>query len=389
MREYLKALVDLFTSLKLTVVLLVLSMVLVFIATLAQVDLGVWAVQQKYFHSLFVMTLIPGTHIPVPVFPGGYFIGGLLLINLIAAHAYRFRLSWRQSGIWMAHFGLILLLVGQFFTGIYQQESQMRLNDGQTKDFSESYLDTELAVIDTSNPSYNDVVAIPLARLEQKRPIQYPKLPFTIRTQELYYNSNLQMRSQVPGAAPSPANQGFGPQLVLTPEAITYKMDGQNFPSAYVELTGSDGPLGTWLVSTLLDQPQTFTYDNRTWELELRATRYYLPFSVTLLKFTHDDYPGSDIPKNFASLVKVHNAAGTVDRQVRIYMNHPLRFDGRTFYQAGYANNNRTTILQVVKNPSWLVPYISCALIGLGLLIQFSIHLVGFIRKRAASPAAA
>jgi hypothetical protein len=43
---------------------------------------------------------------------------------------------------------------------------------------------------------------------------------------------------------------------------------------------------------------------------------------------------------------------------------------------------NDTTVLQVVRNPGWLLPYISCALMALGLLIQFSIHLVGFIGKR-------
>ncbi len=44
-----------FVSLRLTVVLLVLSMILIFAATLDQVNLGVWAVQEKYFRSLFVL----------------------------------------------------------------------------------------------------------------------------------------------------------------------------------------------------------------------------------------------------------------------------------------------------------------------------------------------
>ena len=55
MRAYLKPFMRFFTSLWLTVVLLILSMIIVFIATLDQVNLGVWAVQTKYFRSLFVM----------------------------------------------------------------------------------------------------------------------------------------------------------------------------------------------------------------------------------------------------------------------------------------------------------------------------------------------
>jgi hypothetical protein len=71
-------------------------------------------------------------------------------------------------------------------------------------------------------------------------------------------------------------------------------------------------------------------------------------------------------------------------------MNNPLRYHGLTFYQAGFENNDRTTILQVVRNPSWQLPYIACALMTLGLLIQFGIHLVGFVgKRRKLSPAVA
>ena len=58
-----------FASLKLTVVLLVLGMVLVFWATLGQADLGVWGVQHKFFHSLFVLQKFGNSDVPVPVFP--------------------------------------------------------------------------------------------------------------------------------------------------------------------------------------------------------------------------------------------------------------------------------------------------------------------------------
>ena len=88
---------DFFVSLKLTVVLLALSIVLIFWATLAQVQLGIWGVQEKFFHTFFVLENIPGTAIPVPVFPGGYFLGGLLLLNLVAAHLYRFRFEWKKA----------------------------------------------------------------------------------------------------------------------------------------------------------------------------------------------------------------------------------------------------------------------------------------------------
>ncbi len=56
------------------------------------------------------------------------------------------------------------------------------------------------------------------------------------------------------------------------------------------------------------------------------------------------------------------------NREVLISMNDPLRYRGFTFYQAGFDNNDKTTILQVVKNPAMLLPYIACGLVALGLL---------------------
>jgi hypothetical protein len=42
------------------------------------------------------------------------------------------------------------------------------------------------------------------------------------------------------------------------------------------------------------------------------------------------------------------------------------------------------TVFQVVKNPTWLTPYLGTLVVGVGLMVQFSIHLFGFIRKRTA-----
>ena len=67
-------------------------------------------------------------------------------------------------------------------------------------------------------------------------------------------------------------------------------------------------------------------------------------------------------------------------------MNNPLRYAGYTFYQASFEpGNDKVTILQVVRNPSWLIPYIACSVMTLGLLWQFTIHLLGFIAKRRRS----
>ncbi len=379
-----------FVSLQLTVALLILSLILVFVATLDQVNLGVWAVQAKYFRTFAVLWHVPGTGYSLPVFPGGWFIGGLLLINLVCAHVYRFSLTWKKTGIQLAHAGIILLLLGELFTGLWAKESFMRIDQGETKQYAESFLDNELVILDHSDPNFDTVVAIPETLLGEKRTFQHPKLPFSVTVREFYPNVSLQMRNQSAAAAamPAVATAGLGAQLVMLPLPVTYKPDERNLPGAYVEITAPEGPLGVWIASPQLGMPQTFQYGGKTWEVALRAQRHYYPFALTLLKFSHDVYAGTDIPKNFSSRVRVRSDDGHDDREVLIFMNAPLRYGGQTFYQAGFDKNDTTTILQVVRNPSWQLPYIACIMMGLGLIIQFSFSLAAFFRKRAAAAAA-
>jgi len=63
------------------------------------------------------------------------------------------------------HSGVILLLLGQLFTSLFQVESQMRLDQGETKNYSLSYYHDELAVIDTSASDSDQVISIPDSQL--------------------------------------------------------------------------------------------------------------------------------------------------------------------------------------------------------------------------------
>ena len=375
---------DFFVSLKLTVVLLALSLILVFAATLDQVHLGIWGVQEKYFQTFVVLARFGD--FPVPVFPGGYFIGGLLLLNLLSAHLYRLKLEWRKSGIQLTHSGLIVLLVGELLTGLWQEDFQMTITEGNSRNYSESFRLYELVVVDTTDPKFDDVVAIPDSHLARATLVQHPKLPFRVATKAYYPNTALARRdgnALSPAAAAVPtATQGVGPNVVVNPLPLTYKMNEMNVPSAVVELIGADGSLGTWLVSPHIGAPQTLSHAARTWRLELRIARDYKPFSVQLLKVTHDVYVGTSTPKNFSSRIKITTPDGQDDREVLIYMNNPLRYAGYTFYQHQMDSSRGQTGLQVVRNPSWLLPYIACIMMTFGLLIQFGLSLRAFITKR-------
>ena len=417
------------TSLRLTVTLLALGIAVVFFGTLAQTEDGLYLAQARYFRSWFSTWSPHGAGwkwIKVPL-PGGYLLGVSLLVNLIAAHVARFKFAWKKTGILLSHAGVILLLVGQLATDMFARESRMSFAEGEWRNYSEDFQKTELVFLgDTGDPAMNDVVAIPEARLTGGGEIRHERLPFTVRVKEWFANSEPSFRAPMMQKTNAPqASNGTAQSFDFQPVPETHEMDKKNIPTAFIELVGADGKsLGTWAVSdwvgepamaasaafswssqfgqelsqriyTQFSKPQTVEAGGRKFTFELRPLRYYQPFTVKLLKTTHEVYLGTataanpeGIPKNFKSRVLVdHPTNGK--REVDIYMNSPLRYAGLTFFQyqmgsADVAANRGSSVLQVVKNPSWLTPYVGCGLVALGLLVQFGIHLTGFIRKQKA-----
>src|SRR3954453_11703812 len=95
--------IDLLTSLKLTIVCLAAGMILIFAGTLAQVHLGIWEAQQRYFQSMVVWWPAESRGFKIPIFPSVPLIGALILINLIAQHVKRFQWNLRNLGIHLTH----------------------------------------------------------------------------------------------------------------------------------------------------------------------------------------------------------------------------------------------------------------------------------------------
>jgi hypothetical protein len=283
------------------------------------------------------------------------------------------------------------MLAGGLFTDLFAVESHMRLSWGDTKNYSEHPRRAELAVIDTTDREFDQVTAIPEAVLRQSRTVEHKSLPFQIVVRHFYQNSRLRMAGEEGVMLKPIANRGSGAGVVVEPAPRATGMNDRDVVTAAIEIVpirladgSAEGSLGTWLVSDALDAPQTFAWAGRTWQIVMRPVRYYKPYSVTLQKFTHEKYVGTEIPKNFASRVTLIDPEKDVNRNVLIYMNHPLRYRGETYYQAGFEKDDRTSILQVVRNPSFVAPYVACIVVAAGLLVQFGYHLVGFSRRRRA-----
>lgn len=388
-----KSLFQFFSSLKLTVVLLSFSLILVFFGTLDQVQYGIWHTQELYFESFLVVWTFPehaplGQHlhwIRIPM-PGGYLLGGMLLINLLAAHFTRFKLSWAKCGIFLIHSGLILLLISELMTDILAVESQMPVDEGGTSNYSQGFRENELVFIDRSHPEHDSVHTIPASLLKPGKRIDVPNTPLSIRT--VRYHGNAEIGRATSGSpAESIATRGAAVRMgiIVNPKPETYSEDEINTVTAFVEVIKGEDSLGTWLVSNVMDErfpPQMVDAGDRSFEIALRFTRHYYPFEIELIDFKHEKYPGTEVPFNFSSEVKVTHQDSTKNQKALIYMNHPLRYEGLTFFQASFANQDKTSIFQVVRNPGWLLPYLSVLLMGLGMCAQFGMHFFKFLGKQ-------
>lgn len=366
-------------SFQLTIVLLALLMALVVLCTLAQVEMGTQGAVNAYMRSFFVMKQFAPLPFPIPVFPGGALVGLLLTLNLLAK-TLDIRLTLQKAGIWLVHAGLVILFAGEFVAGMMQVDTNMSIEVGQTVNYVQSYNHMELALIDTTDPVWDEVYSVPDTLLRKGGAIAIPGTPLTVNVKK--YFPNAELTTLAPGAPPTMATAGVGTGVSVVEAPVVTADNQMNQASAFIEPVAGGRSFGTWLVSVALGAPQSFTHEGRTYLMSLRLQREYLPYAFTLKEFQHDVYPGTTIPKNFLSLVQVVNPSRNESREVKIYMNQPLRYEGKTFYQASFGKNDTLSILSVVENPGWLLPYVSCTLISLGLLWHFAIVLRRSLKRR-------
>ncbi len=377
-------------SLRLTVALLALSMALIFIGTLAQVRVGVWEAVHTYFRAPIAWVdpnlFIPASAATLPFrlpLPGGATIGLLLLLNLLAAHAARFKLTARRAGIITLHAGLIVLLIGEFATALLADEGMMSIDEGSTASYAEDVRSTELAIIDNSSPTFDRVLTVPQSLLiraaARAEPITDPRLPFDIHVESWLPNARL-----IKAPAEHAATHGVGLEAAAEQLPTARGVDGAqtDAPAAYLRLTRDGQELGTWLVWANLAGPQRVDTGGFSYGLALRYKRTHRPYTLTLLDFRHDTFVGTEVARNFSSRVRLVDPDRSVDRETTIWMNNPLRYRGDTLYQASYKPDGSGTILQVVRNPGAILPYVACALVSAGLLIHFTAGLSGFLRRR-------
>jgi cytochrome c-type biogenesis protein CcsB len=111
---------------------------------------------------------------------------------------------------------------------------------------------------------------------------------------------------------------------------------------------------------------------NKVFTLSYREKIIELPFSLTLLDFQMDRYPGSQSPSSFASEIILTDKRKNLEMPYRIFMNNVLNYDGYRFFQSSYDKDEKGTILSVSHDfYGTLVTYIGYVILITGMFLNF------------------
>ena len=303
----------------------------------------------------------------------------------------------KRAGIVVLHFGIILLLFSELITGVYAKEGNMRIQEGDYSSFVDLSREYELAITDPDSPNSKEKsIVIPDRYLQTPGDWQsHESIPFDFKVTKWHGNATVESREEM---ASDYEGLGLRFRLKGLPKVSGVDGNAMDVPGMEVEFRDKAGKsLGKYIFSVIMYMQgtseffQDITVDDKKFNLMMRNKRQYLysigsskPVRLKLIDFRHDTYIGTNVPKNYSSLVHLIDEEKEIDRKVLISMNNPLRYTGRTFYQSSFAPDETGTVLQVVSNPGWMLPYLCCVIVGIGMLFQFVLTLNQFVSRKLA-----
>jgi hypothetical protein len=345
--------------------------VLLIVGTLDQRFIGLYQAQQKYFSSWILwLWFFP--------LPGGYPTMGIISIGLVAKLIFISPWRMERLGIIITHLGALLLLFGGLLTAMFSYEGSMVIQEGGSANFIADYHKKEIAIIDTSPADFSRVTTFGPGWLKSGKILQAEDLSFQIEVLKYCRNCNFVRLAQPPEGVV----HGFARNFDLQPLPLD-KEDERNRAGIVFKVMGAgEGVDGMYAVFEFMPVEQTITVNQTKYIIDIRRAQTHVPFTVHLVDFEKEMYPGTTKPKSFKSVVNLVD--GEVEQRSVIWMNHPLRHRNYTLFQASYIEGGarETTVLAVVRNVGRTFPYISSLIMCVGLLIHLLIKTPRLIRSR-------
>ncbi len=344
------ALLNKLSSLKITVSCLLLLFTLTFWGTVAQVEHGLYAAQERYFYSFFF--LIHGFF----PFPGGQLVLWVLALNLASAAINHFSRLHGPAfiGRKIIHVGILIYFASAFVTFHVMTESNVDLAEGQGTNVSASYDTWEIAFWKDKGEN-RQVTAYDMNRVKPGDIIQMDNIQ--LHVEQFYLNCEAILK-------------GAGETHFINADAIEALEPQDMVKERDKNIAGVVLTVGKSQV--LLYGAETLPTKVGDTYFILRHKRYPLPFTIYLKQFKVEFHPGTAVAKSYESIVEIIKPGAK--QEARIYMNNPLRYRDYTFYQSSYfidPQGRKYSTLAVVKNAGHFLPYAACFVVLFGLVVHF------------------
>jgi len=367
-----------------TITLLLLGL-LTWFATLEQIDHGLYPTLNKYFHwkSVFLLPEINGKTVPLPL-PSGYWVGAVLLVNLILGGVIRIRKGWSHVGNLISHFGIIFMLIAGGVAHHFSERGNMAVGEGESSNTAEDYFEyvVELTEIKQATP-----VPITVIRGDQIKDLEpgktrifrLPEFPFDLEIGGYLVNAQpVSIHERAPDKQQQKAD---GYYLMEKPGEVNAEA---NTAACYARILYRDGKKSDpFIVAGASFHPFSLRLEDRVFTVDMRKRLWPMPFTVKLDKFTADFHPGTSSPAKFVS--EVTRIENNVEAKVTIQMNEPMRYEGLTFFQASYGppgagpGEKMYSVFEIVHNPADHWPEYSLYIVSFGMLITFLQKLIPHI----------
>lgn len=383
---------DFLSGFKLATFTILLLFLLTWLATLEQIDNGLFPTLRKYFswQELWLIPELNGKTLPI-ILPGGYYVCALLLLNMILGGIIRIRKGWKQAGNLISHFGIVFMLLGGGVAHHFEERGNMAVGEGETSNVAEDYFEYVIELSEITDGEKGKIHVVRGKYIEdleagKSRIFDFEGIPFALEVSG--YLKNAQPVSAVE-FAPS-KNELITDGYYLLERKSEVETE-RNMAGAYGRLVFEDGKKSPpFIMAGASFYPLSVSHEDRVFTIHMRKRLWVMPFDVTLDTFTAAFHPGTSRPAKFVSDIRrIENGQ---ESAMTIRMNEPMRYEGFTFFQASYGPSDAKqgdpmfSVFEVVKNPADKWPEYSLYVVAFGMLVTFltklGSHLGSLSRKR-------
>ena len=395
-KSFLRKTYDFLSGFHLATATLLMLLLLTWLATLEQIDHGLYPTLNKYFSwksPWLIPDMVPeinGKKLPF-ILPGGYYVCAVLLLNMILGGIIRIRKGWSKAGNLISHFGIVSMLVGGAVTYHFSERGNMAIYEGESSDTAEAYNEWVVEVAEVEDGTHERIQVIRgewLTDLEagKTRVFDFKGIPFSLEISG--YLVNAIPANKLERAPRNDEHIADGYYLF---EAAGNVESERNLAGCYARVIFEGGEKSApFILSGAAFYPFTVRDGDRVFTVDMRKRLWPMSFEVKLDTFTADFHPGTSRPAKFISDIRrVENGQ---ESEVRIQMNEPMRYEGLTFFQASYGppgampGEKMYSVFEIVKNPADHWPEYSLYVVAFGMLVTFltklGAHLGALSRKR-------